>query len=89
MQEPFEILLAQYRGHPVIGTYLEGNAPAFDYLAHVMDMLSSEEKIMVKVAQAMYNSWSQATVADVLELSDINLERVIKALEHIRTHRLK
>jgi hypothetical protein len=87
MQEPFETLLAQYRGHPVIKEYLEGDVPAFDWLEHVHDMLTSEERIMVRVAQALHTALSQATITDLLELSDINLERVIKALEYVRTHR--
>ena len=89
MEEPFEILLAQYKSHPILGGYLDEDVPSFDFLSHVIDMLSSEERIMVRVAQALHNSWSQATVADLLEISDVNLERCIKALEFVRTHRLK
>lgn len=85
MQEPYELLLGSYIHHPMIGVYLSGDVPAFDYLNTILDMLSSEERVMVKVAYALHQEEGGATVRDLLELSDLCFDKVITALR-LRRH---
>jgi hypothetical protein len=83
----YEILLGQYRNHTVMGAYLQGNNPDFDYLMQLLDMLETEERIMVKVAFALYQENVSASVRELLELSDVMFDRVIEALRIQRTDR--
>lgn len=80
MKEPYEVLLGNYKDHPMIGIYLDGDVPAFSYLFTIIDMLSTEERIMVKVAFALHQEENSASVHDLLELSDLMFDRVVEAL---------
>ncbi len=80
MEEAYEMILGQYRNHNLLGTYLDGEVPAFSYLLPLLDMLSAEERIMVKVAFALYQEERGATVGELLALSEMCFERVVQAL---------
>jgi hypothetical protein len=80
VNEPYELLLGTYKDHPMIGTFLTGDAPAFEYLYTIIDMLSTEERIMVKVAFALHAEQQGATVRELLDLSDLMFDRVVEAL---------
>ncbi len=80
MDEPYELLLGQYRTHSLLGHYLKEDEPHFEYIYPLLDMLSSEERIMVKVAFAFHEENRSATVRELLELSDICFDRVVQAI---------
>lgn len=80
MQEPYELLLGTYKDHPMMGTFLTGDVPAFEYLYTLIDMLSTEERIMVRVAYALHEEQRGATVRELLDLSDLMFDRVVEAL---------
>ena len=80
MLEPYEVLLGNYKSHPTLGMYLEGDTPAFTYLMRILDMLTSEERIMVRVAFALHEEEQGATVKELLDLSDVMFDRVVEAL---------
>jgi len=82
--EEYEVLLGQYRQHPLIGEYLDKDVPAFEYLHQLLDMMTAEERIMVQVGFALYEDKHGATVRDLLSLSSLQFERVVEA---IRLHR--
>lgn len=81
VKEPYQLLLGQYENHPVMGHYLHSEVPAFNYLTNLLDMLSAEERIMVKVAFALHEEEVSATVRELLELSDVCFDRVVEALK--------
>jgi hypothetical protein len=64
----------------MLGVYLDGDEPAFSYLYKILDMLSTEERIMVKVAFALYQEQNAASVHDLLDISDLMFDRVVEAL---------
>lgn len=68
-----------------MGEYLEGETPAFPYLYQLLDMLETEPRIMVKVAFALYQSDVSASVRELLDLSNVQFDRVVEAL---RIHRM-
>lgn len=87
MRPEYDVLLQQYQNHPIIGEYLEGDTPAFPYLYQLLDMLETEERIMVKVAFALYQSEVSASVRELLELSNVQFDRVVEALRIYRISR--
>jgi hypothetical protein len=80
VDEPYDLLLGQYRDHALLSPYLKDSIPTFEYIYPILDMLSSEERIMVKVAFAFYSEDRSATVRELLELSDICFDRVVQAI---------
>lgn len=87
MEEPYELLLGQYKSHSLLGDFLDGDVPSFEYLYNILDMLSSEERIMVKVALAFHEENRSATVRELLELSDLCFDRVVQAMRMRRQAR--
>ena len=81
MQRKYEILLGSFTHHPVMGTYLQGDVPSFEYLMQLLDMLTADEQIMVKVGFALYQDDISATIQDLLRLPDVMFERAVEALK--------
>lgn len=80
MDEPYELLLGPYKSHPLLKDFLDGDIPAFEYLYNLLDMLSQEERIMVRVALAFHEENRSASVRELLELSDMCFDRVVQAM---------
>jgi hypothetical protein len=84
MREPYETLLGHYRGHPLLGPYVEGYEPDFVGLTdeHLLLQISSSEYVMVHVALAFWNGDTTAKVRDLAALDETHLRRVVDALEY-------
>lgn len=84
MREPYETLLGQYRGHPLLGPYVEGYEPDFAGLtdSELLHQISASEYVMIHVALAFWNGDTTAKVRDLGVLDEDHLQRVVGALEY-------
>lgn len=83
MREPYEIILGPYRGHPLMGRFLEGSDPDFAGLANsdVAQQISTSETLMWNIALAYRNGDQAARLADVFHGLDApHKVRVAQAL---------
>ena len=82
MREPFETLLAPFRGHWWVDQYLSGETPDWEpILTHpYWNALSTGEAILLNIARAIYNGDRTAAVADLALLDEDNRRRVVHAL---------
>lgn len=84
MREPYETLLGQYRGHPLLGDHLEGYEPDFGALTDpdLLQAIAASEYVMVHVALAFWCGDTTAKIRDLAVLDADHLQRVVAALEY-------
>jgi hypothetical protein len=82
MREPFETLLAHFRGHWWVDQHLQDEVPDWEAILTnpYWNALSGGEAILLEIALAIYNNDRTATIADIALLDEINKRRVIHAL---------
>lgn len=72
MREPYETILGPYRGHILMGRFLEYDEPDFSGLASsdVAQQISTSETLMWNIALAYRNGDKEATLAEVFHSLD-------------------
>lgn len=83
MREPYRTLLEGYDDHWLLGQYLWGDEPDWDglYAEGRIEGLSSGERIVLRIAWAIFNGDREARIADLGGLDLRTRHRVLRALE--------